>query len=69
MGNSESRRKQPASALREDLHDCRDVAALEQAVQAAMHRHEEEGGKAERGSDRSFEYSEVPENSLPPGQE
>jgi len=48
MENSQSRRKQ-AIDLREN---CREIAVLEQAVQAAMQRHEEEGAK---GSNRSFE--------------
>lgn len=67
MGSSQSHLKRTPPGLEEQLHRVPDPAALDQAVRNAIQRHGEEVLKADKESERSFEYSEVPEEALPPG--
>lgn len=64
MGNSQTRRQKSSRELVEPLHASPDPVALEQVVQAAMQTYSQEGSKAGREHDHSFEYSEVPEDTL-----
>jgi copper oxidase (laccase) domain-containing protein len=69
MGNSQTHRKRSPPDLEEQLHRVPDPVSLDQVVQTAIQRHGEEVLKADKENDRSFEYSEVPEEGLPPGRE